>query len=197
MANNAEIAFDAKSHPQFLTTKQVAAMFQCHPNTVTNLANRGELTPIYFGDSVRFDRDEVLKAARRDKQRPAPGLAFSGKVRVFSGGRFTVESLQQDIGEQNPFGDQGCWLIPPERDDYKQRGCAFIVVAGSRMLTGLMPIGIDGFYRGDILTIGGLRGKKSLLFHFPAGTDADGAVYLFQSLLTKRDITRWAREMGA
>jgi hypothetical protein len=170
-------------------------MFQCHPNTVANLVKRGELTPFYIGDSVRFDRDEVLKATRRTKQRSIPGLAFSGKVTIFSGGRFSVEPIQQSKGESNPFGDEGCWLTPPERVDYKRRGCAYMVMVGKCMLTGLIPLSVGGFYQGDILTRGGVRGKKTLLFHFPEGPEQDGAVYVFESLLTKRDLSRWAREM--
>lgn len=62
-----------------LKEREAAAVLDCSPRTVRNLADRGDIPRVRFLSSVRYDRADLLAFIARSKSTCTPGNAPMGE----------------------------------------------------------------------------------------------------------------------
>jgi putative molybdopterin biosynthesis protein len=64
-------------HDQMLTTKQVATLLNCTPQTIQDLIKRGELPAIRLGRQFRIEPAELRRYIETHRTRPPEGAGAS------------------------------------------------------------------------------------------------------------------------
>ncbi len=57
---------------ELLTYEEVARILKCHPNTIRNLVNRGELRVVSVGWLARISGEELTNFRKRQEGKPRP-----------------------------------------------------------------------------------------------------------------------------